>query len=114
MLGTALLASPSAAWAQDTASAEAPVSDEIIVTALKRNQSLQTVPTTVSVVGGDALATANVASIEQLTSIVPGVRIQNAPAGLVNPMMRGLGSSPTASNRPSACSSMASFWAIPV
>ena len=72
-----------------------PEATEIVVTALKRDISLQKVPTTVLVATGDALRAANIVSVEQLTTVVPGVRIQNAPAGLVNPTMRGLGSSPS-------------------
>ena len=99
-LGAALACVPAAAWGQDAPPRDSDAkqettSEEIIVTALKRDISLQQVPTTVSVIGGSALQAANVTSVEQLTTAVPGVRIQNAPAGLVNPTMRGLGSSPS-------------------
>lgn len=95
-LGTLLVCAPNIALGQEQNAGDDEIQqDEIVVTALKRNQSLQDVPTTIGVVTGDALTAANVTSVEQLTTVVPGVRIQNAPAGLVNPTMRGLGSSPS-------------------
>lgn len=93
-VGAAPAFAQTAAHDEERAEAEADFAD-IVVTALKRDMSLQKVPTTVMIATGDALQSANVVSIEQLATIVPGVRIQNAPAGLVNPTMRGLGSSPS-------------------
>ena len=75
--------------------AGSPDASEIVVTALKRSGTAQNTPTTILVATGESLQAANIVSVEQLTTVVPGVRIQNAPAGLVNPTMRGLGSSPS-------------------
>lgn len=68
---------------------------EIIVTALKGGVSAQKVPVTVNIVSGDAIVSKGLTSVEQLTAAVPGVRINQAPGGLVNPVVRGLGSSPS-------------------
>ena len=94
------LAIPATALAQqpEQAAGEAaatPDFSDIVVTALKRSGTAQDTPTTILVATGESLQAANVVSVEQLTTVVPGVRIQNAPAGLVNPTMRGLGSSPS-------------------
>lgn len=78
----------------DAENADAGTGD-IVVTALKRGGTVQDTPTTILVATGESLQAANVVAVEQLTTVVPGIRIQNAPAGLVNPTMRGLGSSPS-------------------
>lgn len=69
--------------------------EEIIVTGLKGDVSVQRAPVTVNIVEGEAIAEKGLTSVEQLTSAVPGVRINQAPGGLVNPVVRGLGSSPS-------------------
>lgn len=68
---------------------------EIIVTALKGGVSVQRSPVTVNIVAGEAIDSKGITSVDQLTSVVPGVRINQAPGGLVNPVVRGLGSSPS-------------------
>ena len=70
-LGLALAAAP--AHAQTIpAEADAPfASNDIIVTAQKREQNLQDVPVAISVVSGDMLERANVNSAEQLFQRVP-------------------------------------------
>lgn len=87
----------SAAPSQDTeAGREAAISaGDIVVTALKGGASVHNVPVTVNVVSGEAIVNKGLTSVEQLTSAVPGVRINQAPGGLVNPVVRGLGSSPS-------------------
>nr|WP_198148634.1 TonB-dependent receptor [Sphingomonas sp. Y57] len=67
---------------------------EIIVTALKRSGSVQNTPATVSVVSADALASANIATLEQLGSVAPGVIIQRPPNNTANATIRGIGTSP--------------------
>ena len=70
-LGLALAAAPAHAQAVP-AEADAPfASNDIIVTAQKREQNLQDVPVAISVVSGDMLERANVNSAEQLFQRVP-------------------------------------------
>jgi len=80
-----------------TASAadEKQADSEIVVTALKSNVTAQDAPVSVNVVEGERLIEQAVTSVEQLTTAVPGVRIQQAPQGSIFTNVRGLGSSPT-------------------
>lgn len=89
-----LLASTSqGALAQNQSAAGEAVLEEIIVTALKRSQPLQDVPASVTVVQGEALARTAIVSLDQITQVVPGIRMQSAPGGTINPVVRGLGTS---------------------
>ncbi len=64
---------------------------EIVVTAQGREQKLQDVPVSVSVVSGDALAKSNLTSLEAVSSRLPNVKI--TPGPLVDQInVRGVGS----------------------
>lgn len=67
-------------------------SDDIIVTALKRNSSAQDTPATVSIVSGRLIEKINVTSGLDLPAITPGVLIQTAPGALPVAAIRGIGS----------------------
>jgi iron complex outermembrane recepter protein len=76
---TALLLSsfpalPATAAAADAAS-EAPVLDEIVVTAQKREQRIQDVPISLSVMGGAELDKSSIQSVSDALSLVPGVAV---------------------------------------
>ncbi|MBJ7415203.1 MAG: TonB-dependent receptor plug domain-containing protein [Niveispirillum sp.] len=79
--------------AQEQPPVDGAVLEEIIVTALKRAQPLQEVPASVTVVEGEAFTRAAVVSLDQITQVVPGIRMQSAPGGTINPVVRGLGTS---------------------
>ncbi|MFV3127252.1 TonB-dependent receptor [Niveispirillum sp. KHB5.9] len=81
------------ALAQEQNPAGDAILEEIIVTALKRSQPLQEVPASVTVVEGEAFTRAAVVSLDQITQVVPGIRMQSAPGGTINPVVRGLGTS---------------------
>ena len=68
---------------------------EILVTALKRSQSAQSVPTTISVTSGTTLTNSAITSVDQLTQVTPGLRLQSVFGGLVAPTIRGISSSPS-------------------
>src|ERR1700761_4711122 len=57
------------------AGAEAPVIDEIVVTAQKREQRIQDVPISLSVMGGAELDKSSVQSVSDALSMVPGVAV---------------------------------------
>ena len=84
--------------------------EEIIVTGRKREESLQDVPISISVVGANELAELNVLRQEDLAALVPGYHY-NQGVGLNEdrtaalPSIRGIGSSEIATNR----SKVASF-----
>ena len=67
----ALAAAPSAA----DAASEAPALDEIVVTAQKREQRIQDVPISLSVMGGAELDKSSIQSVSDALSLVPGVAV---------------------------------------
>ncbi|MBK7249470.1 MAG: TonB-dependent receptor [Gammaproteobacteria bacterium] len=65
---------------------------EVIVTAQKREQSLQDVPIFVSVVSGDQLDAANIMNFSELSKLTPGVSIDGPIDGLGSSIrIRGIG-----------------------
>lgn len=67
-----LTSTSGAAFAQE---AETPDSDEIIVTANKRSENLQSVSISVSAVAGDALEKGRTTQIDELVSKVPNLQL---------------------------------------
>ncbi len=55
--------------------------DEIVVTAQKREQSLQDVPASVSAISGAKIAQTGIAKLGELTGLVPNLQIQADPIG---------------------------------
>jgi iron complex outermembrane recepter protein len=95
IIGSLVLALPfgTAAWAQQAA---VPAGDstgiqEIIVTAQRREENLQSVPLTVSAFNVEALSAANVTSGMELYKLDSGVVLQEG-YGVVTPFLRGIGS----------------------
>ncbi len=89
--GAALAALAGPAFAQSSSSATGPVSqvEEIIVTANKREERLQDVPVSVSVVSGDQVTKQNVIEVTDLTRSVPSLN-SAGPFGALS--IRGVGS----------------------
>lgn len=77
------LMTPVAAMAADAAAdaSEGGGLEEIIVTAQKREQSLQNVPASVQAVSGEKIAQTGIAKLGELTAIVPNLQIQPDPIG---------------------------------
>ena len=82
---------PTAASAQDRAEAAARDS-EIIVTAQRREEASVDVPITVNSLSQEALVTANVQDLSDITKITPGLRFDFAGA-YSQPTIRGVGTS---------------------
>jgi iron complex outermembrane recepter protein len=86
------------AWGQSTVSPAAPASDsgkvpEIIVTAQRRSESLQSTPVAVTAITGDALAAQHIDNISNISAVTPSVNFQstdNAQAS-ANLEIRGIG-----------------------
>ncbi len=97
LIGTSLLAVTIAhpAYAQvapQSAEAAANDTDEIIVTAAKREQTLQDVPISVSVTSQATIEKAQVRDLIDLQSLVPSLKVtQFQSAGQVNFIIRGFG-----------------------
>ena len=68
---------------------------DIIVTAQKREQSLQDVPISVAVLGRDELAANRITNLEAVGAIAPGVSVRKTPGGVGTPqvVIRGVASS---------------------
>jgi len=71
------LSMPAMASAQDTVPEDVDSASTIIVTAQKREQSLQDVSASVTAVGADLLATNQIDTIEDLQQLVPSITIGN-------------------------------------
>jgi len=86
------------AWAQDAgprADQRTGVLEEIVVTARKREESLQVAPVSVSAATGETLARAQITRIDSLTQFAPGLmagETSGYPATL-NVRLRGIGNS---------------------
>jgi outer membrane receptor protein involved in Fe transport len=74
--------------------AAAPSADleEIVVTARKRNERLQDLPVSASVVSGEALLADNIRSLESLAALVPTFQYAESVSGNDQVFIRGLGS----------------------
>ena len=72
-LAVQLACLPTVASAQDTASAEKLVLDEIIVTAQRREQNIQDIPLSVSAISASSLSDGGVLDISRLKLLVPGM-----------------------------------------
>lgn len=94
-LGVSLLALAIAgpAFAQDPATADQTSSvDDIIVTAAKREQTLQDVPISVSVTNSETIEQSQIKDLIDLQTVVPSLRVvQAAAVGQTNFFIRGFG-----------------------
>lgn len=75
--------------------------DEIVVTAQKRAENLQTVPIAITVNSGEQLNARGVASTMQLSVVTPGLNI-NETGGSFQPSIRGIGTSSALTENPVA------------
>jgi len=90
-LAGALLSSPEAR-AQDAAVEEAPTGiQDIIVTAQRREESLQKAAVAVSVVSGDSLRNAGISRPTELTAIVPSLQVATSAGPYSLFYLRGVG-----------------------
>src|ERR1700722_9456380 len=80
-----------------------PSLQEIVVTAQHREQSLDSVPYSITAVSADQLLNSGVTDIASLTSQVPGLSIYDLGtrlSGAVFPIIRGINASATTEDRP--------------
>lgn len=81
LLLTSALAGPVAAHAQDAPGEDTGGLEEIVVTAQKREQSVQDVPIAVTAISGDALEANRITNVTDLTGLAPGVTIRTSAGG---------------------------------
>lgn len=82
------------AHAQEAAAASNAASaptDEIIVTAQRRAQSLQSVPVTVQAFTNEMIAARGLEQISDLAVVTPGLNIAQSSSGALQPFLRGVG-----------------------
>ncbi|HWJ35545.1 MAG TPA: TonB-dependent receptor plug domain-containing protein, partial [Steroidobacteraceae bacterium] len=85
----AAMAAPAAA----SASGDNTGLDEIVVTAEKRNSTVQATPIAMTALSGADLLQENINSVIDLVGTVPGLSVRTAGPGQTEYEMRGLGSS---------------------
>ena len=82
--------------AQDAPAEEGAVSNEIIVSARRKDESLQEVPLSVQAVTGNQLAKLELRSFQDVVAVVPGLQLSRAANGIQNTVtMRGISFNPT-------------------
>jgi len=88
-----VLAAPAVTYAQDTPPAEEYADgNEIVVTATKREQTLQDVPVAVSVTTAETIERAQIRDIKDLASVVPSLRVNQLQSSAnTNFYIRGFG-----------------------
>ena len=64
--------------------------EEVIVTAQRRNESIQDVPITIQAIGADSIAKLGIATFEDVVKMLPNVTFGNNGPGQGNIYMRGL------------------------
>lgn len=82
-------AAVSVAYAQDGRSEPGSVIEEVVVTARKREESLQETPIAVSAFGGNDLRERGIANIQELSRIVPSLQINEGQSNQI--YIRGVG-----------------------
>lgn len=88
---------PALAQVQTQASEGADVaSDEIVVTAQRREERAVDVPITITTLGAEALESANVERLSDIAEVTPSLRFDNQ-AAFAQPTIRGIGTSVTTS-----------------
>ncbi|MBB4101313.1 TonB-dependent receptor [Sphingomonas kyeonggiensis] len=83
------------AQAQDTPKTSAelpPDQDEIVVTAQKRDESIQSVPISMLAIGTRKLDQLNISNFNEYTQLLPSVAFQTSQPGLTTVYMRGVAS----------------------
>ncbi|MDR6530213.1 iron complex outermembrane receptor protein [Caulobacter rhizosphaerae] len=93
--GPALLAliGASSALAQASTAPEAAQIEEVVVTAQRRSESLQSVPVTVTAFGADQVQQARIRQIDDVAGLTPGLQFDAFPASQPRISIRGIGSS---------------------
>lgn len=89
MTSTFMLAIPVVANAQVPAEAAAEPSNEIIVTAQKREQNVQDVPLSITSISGDVLSERGIDDISTLNTVVPGLNFGQSGSD-ARPAIRGV------------------------
>src|SRR5215510_4622025 len=85
------LAIPSGAQAQEAPETSAGQVEEIVVTALKREQAVNTVGISITAATSEVLQLRGITSVMDLTRLVPGLTIQQSGFNSTSFTLRGVG-----------------------
>ena len=112
--GSLLIASAGFAQAQEADGVDTPSSMDIIVTAERRGQSLQTVPASISAFDGQALKELRVTQAEDLTKLTPGLTLRSTGVS-ADPLLtvRGIGMNNGETNQNPAVTAYLNEIALP-
>ncbi|MGE0830586.1 MAG: TonB-dependent receptor [Hyphomonadaceae bacterium] len=91
--GVSIWAALAAPVAAQQTSEESNAVGEVVVTALKRDETIQEVPATISVIGADQLEDLNITTISALREVVGGLQLRQSANGTPELKIRGLGTS---------------------
>lgn len=92
LLGSSILAGPALGQDQTQASAGNAAIGDIIVTAQKREESLQNVPISVQALGTQKLEQMNISNFNDYTRLLPSVAFQSSVPGTATVYIRGVAS----------------------
>jgi iron complex outermembrane recepter protein len=96
LLASTALCLSSPGWAQEQA--DDSDSDEIVVTAQKREQNLQDVPLAITAIGTEKLDQLQVSELQDVVKFLPSVTIQQAGPGFAQVYFRGVASGENANH----------------
>jgi iron complex outermembrane recepter protein len=93
VVSTTMLIESSALAQSAQARAPTDATEEVIVTARRREESLQEVPLAVTALSADQLETQSVRTLEDVTALVPNIKINSgrATSNTINAYIRGVG-----------------------
>ncbi|TQV68147.1 TonB-dependent receptor [Exilibacterium tricleocarpae] len=94
-LGASILSASTALAVQPLLAQDEFTIEEIIVTAQKREQNLQSTPLTLNVFSGEKVEKAQITSVQDVAASTPGLSIDAFPRTQPRPFIRGVGSSDT-------------------
>ena len=91
LLASSALALPAIAQTQPATDLP-PTTDDIIVTAQKRDENIQTVPISIQALGTRKLDQLNISNFNEYTQLLPSVAFQTSLPGVTTVYMRGVAS----------------------
>uniref|UniRef100_UPI00358FB281 TonB-dependent receptor n=2 Tax=Sphingomonas kyeonggiensis TaxID=1268553 RepID=UPI00358FB281 len=95
LLASTALSLPAMAQAQSTQTTPSelpPDQDEIVVTAQKRDENIQSVPISIQAIGTRKLDQLNISNFNEFTQLLPSVAFQTSQPGVTTVYMRGVAS----------------------
>jgi len=83
---------------------------EVVVTAQKRAENIQSVPVSITAISQNELIERNIHSLDDMAEIAPSLTVQKSANGYTNIVMRGLGASSVPSDKPTESASVGIYF----